>query len=225
MKIAVAGENALVIRFGDTINPDTLAKVRQAVAIIEVELKDYIIDLIPSYASLVIVYRQEKIRLSSLRRLLRELLTNPQTALINSGKRVELPVYYSTSSGEDLERVADYQGVTTEEVIDLHSSVEYLVYAIGFAPGFAYLGEVDPALATPRHSTPRLRVPRGSVAIADRQTAVYPSESPGGWNLIGRCPTPMFSHQASPQMPVSVGDTVVFVPVSKKDFIRLGGTL
>ncbi|MGD9660710.1 MAG: 5-oxoprolinase subunit PxpB [Porticoccaceae bacterium] len=225
MKIAVAGENALVIRFGDTINPDTLAKVRQAVAIIEVELKDYIIDLIPSYASLVIVYRQEKIRLSSLRRLLRELLTNPQTALINSGKRVELPVYYSTSSGEDLERVADYQGVTTEEVIDLHSSVEYLVYAIGFAPGFAYLGEVDPALATPRHSTPRLRVPRGSVAIADRQTAVYPSVSPGGWNLIGRCPTPMFSHQSSPQMPVSVGDTVVFVPVSKKDFIRLGGTL
>jgi KipI family sensor histidine kinase inhibitor len=113
--------------------------------------------------------------------------------------------------------------LSIEQAIDLHCGGEYRVYAIGFAPGFAYLGQVDKRLATPRRATPRARVPRGSVAIADRQTAVYPAQSPGGWNLIARCPVHMFDPQARPPMPVAVGDTVRFEPVSRERFIALGG--
>ncbi|MBT6028405.1 MAG: carboxyltransferase domain-containing protein, partial [Porticoccaceae bacterium] len=127
--------------------------------------------------------------------------------------------------GPDLAALAENAGLTTDQVIDIHQSTEYRVYAIGFAPGFAYLGEVDERIAASRLATPRLKVPRGAVAIADRQTAVYPAESPGGWNLIGLCPTPMFDAKADPIMPVSTGDRVSFKAISKQDFIDLGGKL
>jgi KipI family sensor histidine kinase inhibitor len=134
-------------------------------------------------------------------------------------------VYYAADVGEDLESLAQHAGLSTAEVIDLHSSTEYRVYAIGFAPGFAYLGQVDERIAAPRLTTPRLKVPRGAVAIADRQTAVYPAVSPGGWNLIGRCPVRMFDPDAEPTMPVTVGDRVRFEPVSRERFLALGGDL
>nr|WP_269473309.1 carboxyltransferase domain-containing protein [Kineobactrum salinum] len=121
--------------------------------------------------------------------------------------------------------MAQQAGLSVEDVIALHSATEYRVYAIGFAPGFAYLGEVDPRIAMPRLATPRPRVPRGAVAIADRQTAVYPAVSPGGWNLIGLCPRRMFDPDASPTMPVAVGDRVRFEPISRARFLELGGEL
>ncbi|MDX1733979.1 MAG: carboxyltransferase domain-containing protein, partial [Halioglobus sp.] len=101
----------------------------------------------------------------------------------------------------------------------------YRVYAIGFAPGFAYMGEVDERIARPRLATPRSAVPAGAVAIADRQTAVYPAVSPGGWNLIGLCPTPMFDPAAEPPMPVAVGDSVRFRPIDRQEYLSLGGAL
>jgi KipI family sensor histidine kinase inhibitor len=107
----------------------------------------------------------------------------------------------------------------------LHQATEYQVYAIGFAPGFAYLGQVDERIAAPRLSTPRQKVPRGAVAIADRQTAVYPAPSPGGWNLIGLCPTAMFSPASEPIMPVTVGDRVRFEAIDKSRYLELGGKL
>ena len=136
-----------------------------------------------------------------------------------------LPVYYAPESGEDLESLAASTGLSTDEVIAIHSEEEYRVYAIGFAPGFAYLGQVDERIAAPRLATPRQRVPRGAVAIADRQTAVYPAVSPGGWNLIGRCPVRMFDPEANPSMPVAVGDRVRFEPVNRQRFLDLGGEL
>jgi KipI family sensor histidine kinase inhibitor len=141
------------------------------------------------------------------------------------GRAVTLPVYYSAETGADLEALAARAGISIEEVISIHSSTEYRVYAIGFAPGFAYLGQVDERISAPRLATPRLKVPRGAVAIADRQTAVYPAVSPGGWNLIGRCPTRMFDPRATPPMPVAVGDRVRFEPVSRARFLALGGEL
>ncbi|MGB0450434.1 MAG: 5-oxoprolinase subunit B family protein, partial [Porticoccaceae bacterium] len=143
----------------------------------------------------------------------------------NSGSLITLPVYYSSESGPDLQRVAVSAGLSKEEVITLHQQSEYQVYAIGFAPGFAYLGEVDPRIATARLATPRQHVPRGAVAIADRQTAVYPAASPGGWNLIGLCPTLMFDPQATPNMPVQVGDKVRFEAIDRETFIAMGGEL
>jgi KipI family sensor histidine kinase inhibitor len=152
-------------------------------------------------------------------------LADLKTAEAAASNTVVLPVYYHPEVGEDLESTAARAGVSVDEVIALHSGREYRVYAIGFAPGFAYLGQVDERIAAPRLATPRQRVPRGAVAIADRQTAVYPAVSPGGWNLIGRCPVRMFDPDASPTMPVRVGDRVRFEPIDRQRFLDLGGEL
>lgn len=225
MRIEIAGENALIIYFGEQTDPATSAKVQQAVTILEKELAEQLIDMVPSYASLLVIYDMLKCDHLEVRSKLRKLLGQLEESSAISGKIVTLPAYYSTESGPDLEALATQAQLSIEEVIKIHSDMEYRVYAIGFAPGFAYLGEVDPRIAAPRLSTPRQKVPKGAVAIADQQTAVYPAVSPGGWNLIGLCPTPMFDPKAEPTMPVQVGDRVKFEPINREQFIALGGQL
>ena len=146
-------------------------------------------------------------------------------AASGEGNLVTLPVYYSLESGPDLEIIAERGAISVEQVIEIHQQQEYRVYAIGFAPGFAYLGEVDERIAAPRLATPRQKVPRGAVAIADRQTAVYPAVSPGGWNLIGLCPQRMFDPAADPSMPVKVGDRIRFSAIDREQFLAQGGEL
>ena len=155
--------------------------------------------------------------------MLRTALEQVADESVTEGKLVHLPVYYSEESGPDLAMLAKRANLSIEDTIALHQSMAYQVYAIGFAPGFAYLGEVDSRLAAPRIATPRLKVPKGAVAIADRQTAVYPSQSPGGWNLIGLCPTPMFNPAEEPPMPVNVGDEIKFEAISREEFLQQGG--
>ena len=138
---------------------------------------------------------------------------------------MELPVYYSPESGPDLQSLSKLVGLSTREIIELHQSIDYRVYAMGFAPGFAYLGEIDSRIAAPRLQTPRLKVPAGSVAIADRQTAVYPCQSPGGWNLIGLCPETMFDMAKTPPTPIKVGDRVRFQQVTRREYMALGGEI
>jgi len=225
MKIAVAGENALIVYFGETASPETSAKVQQAVTILEAELGEKLIDLVPSYASLLVIYDLLQCDHLEVKKQLRELLSQQEQAQNLQGDLVSLPVYYSSESGPDLASLAQNANLSVEEVIQIHSQQEYRVYAIGFAPGFAYLGEVDPRIAAPRLSTPRQKVPKGAVAIADRQTAVYPAESPGGWNLIGLCPTPMFEPTKTPIMPVKVGDRVRFEAIDRAQYLALGGEL
>lgn len=222
MDIRSAGENALIVYLGNSINRDTLARVRLLVNGLEKRFPHEIIDLIPSYASLVVVFDPRRI---SHRQVKEAILAMPLSVSLNEpgGKIIELPVYYSTESSPDLEPLARQQELTVDEVIRIHSAREYLVYAIGFAPGFAYLGEVDERIARPRLATPRPKVPKGAVAIAGRQTAVYPAQSPGGWNLIGLCPTSLFDPTTIPPTPVEVGDRVKFCPVSKAEFLQLGG--
>lgn len=225
MIIEVAGEDALILYFGEKTDPATSAKVQQAVSILEQELGDCLIDMVPSYASLLVIYDLLKTDHFEVRRRINDCLGELGQATQSEGQIVTLPAYYSTESGPDLENLAKNANLSVEEVIKIHSEMEYRVYAIGFAPGFAYLGEVDPRIAAPRLSTPRQKVPRGAVAIADRQTAVYPAVSPGGWNLIGLCPTRMFDPDASPTMPVQVGDRIKFNPISREEFLELGGEL
>jgi KipI family sensor histidine kinase inhibitor len=155
----------------------------------------------------------------------REAVANSVGTGASEGRTVVLPVYYHPEVGEDLLTLAERAGLSTDEVVALHSGGEYRVYAIGFAPGFAYLGQVDKRIAAPRLATPRQKVPRGAVAIADRQTAVYPAVSPGGWNLIGRCPVRMFDPQAEPIMPVQVGDIVRFEAIGRQEYLSMGGEL
>ncbi len=225
MNIEIAGENALIIYFGEQTDPATSAKVQQAVTILETELADKLIDMVPSYASLLVIYDMLRCDHLEMRSQLRKLLGQLEDTNAVSGKIVTLPAYYSTESGPDLADLAKRAQLSIDEVINIHSEMEYRVYAIGFAPGFAYLGQVDPRIAAPRLATPRQKVPKGAVAIADQQTAVYPAVSPGGWNLIGLCPTPMFDPKAEPTMPVQVGDRVKFEPISRERFIELGGEL
>ncbi|GAB58242.1 5-oxoprolinase subunit PxpB [Rheinheimera nanhaiensis] len=224
-QLTVAGENALMLYFDQRIDPAISALVQQACALIKVELGEDVIDILPSYASVLVIFNPFSTDLYRVQAQLQHCLAQLQTADSHSGKVVELPVYYSEESGPDLALIARTKNISIDEVIKRHQAISYRVYAIGFAPGFAYLGEVDPLLQMPRLATPRAKVPRGAVAIADRQTAVYPAPSPGGWNLIGLCPTRMFNPQAEPVMPVAVGDEVRFMAIDKAEFLRLGGEL
>ena len=234
MNITVAGENSLIIYFGQHLSPlhqssgaspEIASQVQQAVTVLTDSLGDLIIDLVPSYASLLVIYDIFRTDLHTIRPQIRQLLSGVNQSDQLTGQLVELPVYYSIESGPDLEQLATNKGLSVEEVIELHQAMEYRVYAIGFAPGFAYLGEVDERIAAPRLATPRQQVPRGAVGIADRQTAVYPSVSPGGWNLIGLCPQRMFDPDATPTMPVKVGDRVRFNSIDRETFLSLGGVL
>jgi len=228
--ISVAGENSLIVYFGDKPGAAIASQVAQTAQQLRESLSQVLIDLIPSYASLLVIYNPLQTDHNAVRKSIRQALSHLTDHAISEsnkaqGSLVSLPVYYSTESGPDLQALADGAGLTIEQVIAIHQQTEYRVYAIGFAPGFAYLGEVDPRIATPRLATPRQKVPRGAVAIADRQTAVYPAQSPGGWNLIGLCPQRMFDPSANPTMPVQVGDRVRFEAIDKQTFLELGGQL
>lgn len=225
MELHPAGENALILYLGHETSPEVAARVHAACTAIESALGQDLIDLVPSYASVLVIYNPLQTDHLSVGHRLRIALAELSAAPGSEGNTVSLPVYYHTEVGADLEALAERSSLSVEDVIALHSSTEYRVYAIGFAPGFAYLGQVDQRIAAPRLATPRQKVPRGSVAIADRQTAVYPAVSPGGWNLIGRCPTRMFDPQATPVMPVTVGDKVRFEPISRARYLALGGEL
>lgn len=225
MRLQPVSENALMLYLEQAISHDVSNKIQHCVEVIEQELHDSVIDLVPSYASLLIVFRADTNTHLEITRRIRSALANAPAQQQRTHKTVVLPVYYSQESGADLHALAQRAKLSIAEAIELHSARDYQVFAIGFAPGFAYLGEVDSRIAAPRLATPRAQVPSGSVAIADKQTAVYPSTSPGGWHLIGRCPVPMFNRENKPNMPVAVGDTVRFSPVSRQEYLQLGGSL
>jgi KipI family sensor histidine kinase inhibitor len=218
-----AGEGALIAYPLAPSRDAVFARVRALATALPGALGEQLVDLVPSYDSLLVIFDALGTDHFHVAQRVRETLRSAQDVETETGELVSIPVCYDETCGPDLAALAARAGLGIEDVIALHSATEYRVYAIGFAPGFAYLGEVDERIAAPRLSTPRERVPRGAVAIADRQTAVYPAASPGGWNLIGRSPTRMFDPGASPPMPVRVGDRVRFTPVDRATYLALGG--
>ena len=225
MRIETAGQDALIVYFADQTSAEVSAQIQHAVTNIRDQMGDAIIDLVPSYASLLVIYDLDNCDPFAARSRLKLALNILEGGDSQAGNLVTLPAYYSLESGPDLEVIAERGKISVNDVIEIHQQQEYRVYAIGFAPGFAYLGEVDERIAAPRLATPRQKVPRGAVAIADRQTAVYPAQSPGGWNLIGLCPTRMFDPEKQPSMPVQVGDRVQFKAIGRDEFLSLGGEL
>jgi inhibitor of KinA len=175
-----------------------------------------IVEVVPAYASLTVFYDPLRVTYSSLLAQLRSFVEQSRLRDLDGGsesvREVRIPVRYD---GDDLIEVAERTGHTTAEVIALHSGRAYHVYMLGFVPGFAYLGDLDSSLVLPRRSAPRTRVPTGAVAVAERQTAVYPFSTPGGWHLIGRTTVKMFDVSASEPALLRVGDRVVFDPVSR----------
>jgi inhibitor of KinA len=152
---------------------------------------------------------------------LREYLEQLHEVRLPEPRLLEIPVCYGEELGPDLQNVAAMHGITSEQVIQLHTSTTYLVYFLGFVPGFAYLGELPEALVTPRHATPRRKVPAGSVGIAGNQTGVYPCETPGGWRLLGRTPLAMFRPEQDGLSLLSIGDRVRFKAISREKFAEL----
>lgn len=223
--VEAAGPDALMVRFGETITPKLVPLIRGAGDQLRRELGERLYDLIPSYTTLMIVFDPRQLSVEEMAGRVSDVLQHLETPEESVGDLIEIPVWYDLSVGPDLERVARHNRLSVEQVIEHHSAVEYHVFAIGFAPGFAYMGEAPQALATPRLDTPRPAVPVGSVALADRQTAVYPVETPGGWNLIGRTPVNMFDRNRAALCPVSAGDRVRFVPISRAEYLAQGGRL
>jgi KipI family sensor histidine kinase inhibitor len=215
----------MMLYLGEDTSPEVSARVQAAAIAVEAALGSDLVDMVPSYASLLIIYDAMQTDHLSVAHRVRQAVHALESSQATEGRAIVLPVYYDPEVGEDLAPLAERAGLSIEQVIALHAGSEYRVYAIGFAPGFAYLGQVDERIAAPRLATPRQKVPRGAVAIADRQTAIYPAVSPGGWNLIGRCPVRMFDPQAEPTMPVAVGDKVRFEPINRERFLALGGEL
>lgn len=222
--IEAAGPQAVIIRFGSNIDPQLTPLIRAAHDRLASQLNGKIQDLIPSYTTLMVVYDILQYDFAGISRAINNALQNLESRAENS-RLIEIPVFYDSSVGFDLQRVADYHGIGISEVIERHSQAVYQVFAIGFAPGFAYMGNVADNLATPRLDSPRTQVPAGSVAIADQQTAVYPIDTPGGWNIIGRTFINMLDRDLPALCPVQVGDKVRFIPISRAEFLANGGKL
>ncbi len=222
MRFEVASVDSLIIYFGDKISQDIAKEVRGA--FFALKAKSFFLELIPSYTSLLVKYDFVKYSYDDMVELIQKELECVNEVEIES-REVKLPVYYGLEVGLDLKSMAEIKGLSVEEIVSLHVKKEYFVYAIGFAPGFAYMGEVDSKIATPRLANPRAKIPKGSVGIADAQTAIYPKESPGGWNIIGRTPIEMFSKDYEDFSYFKVGDRVKFEPISKESFIELGGKI
>ncbi|SEM44509.1 5-oxoprolinase subunit B family protein [Halomonas caseinilytica] len=223
-RIESAGLDGWMIRLFDAIDEANMPWLTALVRRCEASFGDALVDLVPSYTTLLVVFDPLAMAPEEARRRLVELLADLQPdATCDEAAPRELPTWYDPSVGPELERLAERGDMSVEQVIERHSQVEYRVFALGFAPGFAFMGRVDERIACPRLETPRRRVPKGSVAIVERQTSAYPLESPGGWNLIGRTPAVLFDRHREGFSLLAVGDRVRFVPVSRAEFERLGG--
>lgn len=223
-RIEASGLDAWMLRLFDSIDEKNLAWLTALSQACEQELGSALVDLVPSYTTLLVVFDPLQLHPQEVRcrlaKLLQEVEPESQASL---GTTHELPTWYDPQVGPDLERVAKLAELTLEELVALHSEKEYRVFALGFAPGFAFMGQVNPRLECPRLDTPRLRVPAGSVALTGRQTAAYPSVTPGGWNLIGRTPVRLFDLQRQGFSLLQVGDRVRFVPIDRDTFLAAGG--
>jgi inhibitor of KinA len=196
-------------------------QVRRLLQLLELEPIPGLRNLHPAYCSLLVKFDALKLTHSELEKTLRGYLERMKKVELPKARVVEIPVCYGGEHGPDLKDVAELHGITESAAIELHSSRTYLVYFLGFAPGFAYLGNVPEELMTPRLATPRRSVPAGSVGIAGRQTGVYPISTPGGWRLLGRTPVAMFCPEKAEMSLLRIGDRVRFVPISREQFAKL----
>lgn len=216
--ISCLGDRAIVVRLGDRIDLDTFRRVYVLSQQLERSPLEGIIEYVPAFVTITIHYDSRLRTAQQMRESIARLLTQLAATDMPPQRTVSLPVCYGGVYGEDLDCVAEQCGLTRDEVIEIHSGGEYLVHMLGFVPGFPYLGGMSPRLATPRRETPRVKTPVGSVGIAGEQTGVYPIETPGGWQLIGRTPLALFRPQQQPPTLLQPGDTVRFVPITSHQF-------
>lgn len=216
-----ASDQSLLIYFGDQITREAQEHIRRLLRLLELKPVAGILNLHPAYCSVLVKFDARKLQHDAVEEILKQYLGRLKDVTLPAPRQVEIPVSYGGEHGPDLLNVSALQKMTPEQVIELHSSVTYIVYFLGFVPGFAYLGELHEALVTPRLDTPRRNVPPGSVGIAGRQTGIYPFATPGGWRLLGRTPVSMFQPDRSELSLLSIGDHVRFRPISAQQFAAL----
>jgi inhibitor of KinA len=221
MRIIPASDSSLLVVFGDVISPELNQRVIALFRAIQARRDPRIRNLHPAYASLLIDFDPLRMTHDELATIVQQLDNDVSDAGGKAGDVVTIPVCYDVEFGPDLPDVARQAGVSAEEVIRLHSSPTYLVYFLGFSPGFVYLGGLPEILHTSRLATPRPSITGGSVGIAGRQTGIYPVDSPGGWRLIGRTPVRMFDPEATPPTRLQPGDRMRFEPIDRKRFEEL----
>ncbi|MBW8351836.1 5-oxoprolinase subunit PxpB [Bacillus sp. IITD106] len=219
------GDRAIVIEFGDEINLETNNRILEMKQAIMNQPFPGFIEAVPAYTTLTCFYDPVSVGTDfpyeTVKSELERIVPNISSPEKQSEKMIEIPVCYENDFAIDIDFVAHHNGLSKKEVINIHSDTLYHVYFLGFAPGFPFLGGMNEKIAAPRRTTPRLKVPKGAVGIAGKQTGVYPFESPGGWQIIGRTPLELFNPKLTPPTLLLPGDKVRFVPISKQEFDAL----
>ncbi|WP_394697921.1 5-oxoprolinase subunit PxpB [uncultured Ilyobacter sp.] len=216
-----SGDRALVIEFGNKISEEINSKVRAMTIAIEREGIEGIIEITPTYRSLTVHYDPMKLSFTYLLESFKSLEKDLEKIDIPLPEIIEIPTFYGGETGSDISNVAEHNSISVQEVIDIHSSREYPVYMLGFTAGFPYLGGMDEKISTPRLGTPRTKIKKGSVGIAGNQTGIYPIESPGGWQIIGRTPVNLYDAHREPPILLDAGNYIKFVPVSWDEYNKI----
>ena len=217
-RIRISGDRAILAEYGDAIDERVNEKVRAVTELLRQSTVKGIDLILPAYRSIGICFDPLVISVADIEKLLVNLESGLDSATIPEARTVEIPVCYGGDYGPDIDFVAEHNGIDPEEVILLHSAAPYRIFTIGFAPGFFYLGGLDPRLHTPRMKTPRAMVPAGSVGIAETQTGAYPIDSPGGWRIIGRTPLRLFDASRPEPFFYQAGDSIRFMPISPETY-------
>jgi KipI family sensor histidine kinase inhibitor len=217
----LVGDRGVLVEYGNIISQEINRKVRTVTTALNLERPEGIVEVIPTYRSLLIIYDPLIINLTSLENELESIEDRLDGLDIPLPRTVEIPVLYGGEYGPDIEFVAQAHNLTVDDVVRIHSGASYQIYMIGFTPGFPFLGGLPEVLHTPRIETPRALVPAGSVGIANNQTGMYPIDSPGGWRLIGRTPLKLFDPSKEDPFLYSAGDIIRFVPISADEYNRI----
>ncbi|MDK2798470.1 MAG: inhibitor of KinA [Clostridiales bacterium] len=221
-KYILAGDQYIVIEFGDTISIDIHKKVRGLYLTLQQYDSEKVVEVIPTYRSLLVQYNPLMISASKLINEIQVLEENLKDLQLPKPKIFKIPVLYGEEFGPDLDFVAQHNRLTPQEVIDIHSGRDYLIYMLGFTPGFCYLGGMSKKIVTPRLKEPRTCIPAGSVGIADKQTGIYPIDSPGGWRLIGRTPIKLFDPQNEVQpILLKAGDYIRYYSITRDEYKQI----
>jgi len=213
----IMGDRSLLVELGADISSAVNQRVQELFCALDRRRLKGILDLVPSYRSLLVIYDPLCISSDEIKTGINGIWKNPDQSRLPPPQTVKIPVVYGGEHGPDLQLVAQYHNLTPREVIGFHTRPSYRVYMIGFTPGYPYLGEVPDTIATPRRETPRILVPKGSVGIAQKQTGIYPVDSPGGWQIVGWTPVKLFDPHSQPPSLLVMGDRVQFYAITAQE--------
>ena len=223
IRILTAGDSSLLVEFGKEISPDINRKIAATVQLMREQHIEGVVDVIPAFCSLLVNYDPRVVRYDKMKKRLESLVRMDIKVGAEKRKIFQSPVVYGGEYGPDLATIAQHAGLSEAEVIDIHSSRDYLIYMLGFLPGFCYLGGLDERIHTPRLSNPRLKIRAGSVGIGGSQTGIYPLDSPGGWQLMGMTPVKTYDPEREVPILVEAGNYIRFVPVDEAEYRRIQG--